>query len=153
MRKRWYLGAALSCTIALAFAAGVAQGKGPSFKRLNAAGRSDLPFSDAIVAGDTIYIAGTLGIDPETGKPPTDPEAEARLVLDGIAAKLALAHATMDDLVAVQVFCPDLALYDGFNAVYRTYFQNGYPTRSFIGSGPLLRGARFEVNGIAIRRR
>jgi enamine deaminase RidA (YjgF/YER057c/UK114 family) len=58
----------------------------------------------------------------------------------------------MDDLVAVQVFCSDISLYDEFNAIYRTYFSGGFPTRAFIGSGKLLRGGRFEVQGIAVKR-
>ena len=57
----------------------------------------------------------------------------------------------MDDLVSIQIFCPDLSLYERFNAVYRTYFDDHFPARAFIGSGPLLRGARFEINGIAAR--
>ena len=68
------------------------------------------------------------------------------------ALELALADASMDDLVSVQVFCPDLELYDAFNEVYAGYFSKGnYPVRAFIGSGPLLRGARFEINGIAYK--
>ena len=57
----------------------------------------------------------------------------------------------MDDLVWVQVFCPDLSLYDEFNAIYRTYFKDHFPVRAFIGSGQLLRGAHFEVMGIAVK--
>jgi reactive intermediate/imine deaminase len=139
--------------VVAALAAGVALGKGDALKRLNLPGRGDdLPFSHAVVAGDTIYVAGTLGLDPETGKPPADAKAEARLALDGIKAKLELAGAGMEDLVTVQVFCPDLELYEDFNAVYRTYFKDAYPARAFVGSGPLLRGARFEINGIAVKR-
>ena len=108
-------------------------------------------FSDAIQVGDTLYLAGRLGLDPETGSPPADPGDEARMVLDQIAAVLAEADMTMDDLVSVQVFCSDVALYDDFNAVYRTYFTADPPARAFLGSGPLLRGARFEVQGIAVR--
>jgi len=137
----------------LAFSAGASLGKGKAISRINLPGSNDnLPFSHVVVAGNTIYVAGTLGLDPETGKPPTDPKAEAKLVLDGIKQKLELAGAGMDDLVTVQVFCPDLSLYDDFNAVYRTYFDEGFPARAFIGSGPLLRGTRFEVNGIAVVR-
>jgi 2-iminobutanoate/2-iminopropanoate deaminase len=55
---------------------------------------------------------------------------------------------TMDDLVFVQVYCTDVKLYDTFNAVYRTYFKR-FPARAFLGSGPLLGGARFEIQGIA----
>jgi enamine deaminase RidA (YjgF/YER057c/UK114 family) len=58
----------------------------------------------------------------------------------------------MDDLVSVQIFCPDLSLYEKFNEVYRTYFTKDFPARAFIGSGPLLRGGRFEAQGTAIRR-
>jgi enamine deaminase RidA (YjgF/YER057c/UK114 family) len=58
----------------------------------------------------------------------------------------------MDDLVFVQIFCSDVAHYDAFNAVYRTYFEREFPARAFIGSGDLLFGARFEVQAIAVRR-
>lgn len=133
------------------FLAGLAAAGGSHLERLNLAGRSDSrPFSHAVVAGKTVYVAGTLGIDSETGAPPADPMAEARLALDGMKAKLALAGATMDDLVSVEIFCSDPSLYAEFNAVYATYFDHGFPARAFIGSGPLLRGARFEVVGVAV---
>lgn len=144
----------VAAALLAAFAAGAALGKKGRIDRLNLAGRSDSrPFSHAVLADDFIFVAGTLGLDPETRRPPEDPMAEARLALDGIRAKLALAGATMDDLVAVQIFCPDTALYEGFNEVYAGYFTKGvYPSRSFIGSGPLLFGSRFEINGIALKR-
>ena len=117
----------------------------------NLPGRGDeLPYNHIVVAGDTVYVAGTIGVDPATGLAPADPEQEARLALDGVKAKLALAGLTMDDLVSIQVFCSDLSLYDTFNAVYRTYFQRDFPVRAFIGSGPLLRNGRFEISGIAV---
>lgn len=141
--------AGAAAALAFAFAGGLALGAAEGPRRLSPPGATDLPFSHAVVAGGTIYLAGTLGLDPETGKPPADPEAEARLALDEIRRKLALAGATMDDLVSVQVFCTDLELYDEFNAVYRTYFEKGYPARTFVGSGPLLFGSRFEINGVA----
>ncbi len=82
---------------------------------------------------------------------PESVEQEARLVMDGIKTKVELAGLTMDDIVQVQVFCPDLALYEQFNEVYKTYFDEHFPARAFIGSGPLLRNGRFEVNAIAVR--
>jgi 2-iminobutanoate/2-iminopropanoate deaminase len=114
--------------------------------------KDTLPFSDAVLVGDTLYLAGRIGIDPETGKPPAELEKEIRLLLDGMKATLAAANMTMDDLVSVQVFCPDLSLYEKFNEIYRTYFIKDFPARAFIGSGPLLRGGRFEAQGIAVRR-
>jgi len=114
--------------------------------------KDTLPFSDAVLVGDTLYLAGRIGIDPETGKPPAELEKEIRLLLDGMKTTLASANMTMDDLVSVQVFCPDLSLYEKFNEIYRTYFSKNFPARAFIGSGPLLRGGRFEAQGIAVRR-
>jgi 2-iminobutanoate/2-iminopropanoate deaminase len=111
-----------------------------------------LPYSDGVIVGDTLYLAGKIGIDPQTGKPPEDVEKEIRLLLDGMKTTLAAASMTMDDLVSVQVFCPDLSLYEKFNEIYRTYFAKNFPARAFIGSGPLLRGGRFEAQGIAVRR-
>jgi reactive intermediate/imine deaminase len=110
------------------------------------------PFSDGVMTGNILYLAGRLGLDPKTGKPPEDVEQEIRLLLDGIKSVLSEAGMTMDDLVQVQIFCPDLTLYDKFNAVYKTYFTGQMPARAFIGSGPLLRGARFEVMGVAVKR-
>jgi 2-iminobutanoate/2-iminopropanoate deaminase len=114
--------------------------------------KDTLPFSDAVLVGDTLYLAGRIGIDPETGKPPAELEKEIRFLLDGMKATLATANMTMDDLVSVQVFCPDLSLYEKFNEIYRTYFTKDFPARAFIGSGPLLRGGRFETQGIAVKR-
>ena len=153
MRNRWIVLFGAGIVVLAAFTAGFSLGTESSLTRLNLSGRSDdLPYSHAVVAGETIYVAGTIGVDPDTGKPPADPMAEARLALDGMKAKLELAGASMDDLVSVQVFCPDLSLYESFNEVYRTYFEDGFPARAFIGSGPLLRGGRFEINGIAAKR-
>jgi len=116
-------------------------------------GRTDtLPYSDGVLVGETLYLAGRIGIDPQTGKAPEDVEKEIRLLLDGMKTTLAAANMTMDDLVSVQISCPDLSLYEKFNEIYRTYFSKNFPARAFIGSGPLLRGGRFEAQGIAVRR-
>ncbi len=110
------------------------------------------PFSDGVLVDNTLYLAGHIGIDPKTGKPPEELEHEIRNTLDGIKTTLAEAGMTMNDLVYVQVFCSDLSQYDKFNAIYRSYFEKDFPARAFIGSGPLLRGGHFEVQGIAVKR-
>lgn len=153
MRTPWAGTAAVVIGVLLGFSIGTSPGKGGSIRRLNLPGRTDdRPYSHVVVARDTIYVAGSIGVDPETGKVPEDPMAEARIALDAVKAKLALAGATMDDLVSVQVFCSDLSLYGAFNELYGTYFDEGAPARAFVGAGPLLFDARFEINGIAARR-
>jgi reactive intermediate/imine deaminase len=113
--------------------------------------KDERPFSDAVRVGQTLYLAGRIGLDPVTQKPPADVATEVRNVMDQIKAVLAQEGMTMDALVSVQVFCPDLTLYGTFNDVYRGYFTKGFPARAFIGVGSLLAGGRFEVQGIAVK--
>ncbi|HEX3467311.1 MAG TPA: RidA family protein [Candidatus Elarobacter sp.] len=110
------------------------------------------PFSDAVRAGDTLYLSGRLGLDPVTHKPPADAADEARQLLDDVRRVLETAGMTMDDLVMVTIFAPDVSHFAAFNAVYMSYFSGPMPARAFIGSGPLLFGARFEVTAIAAAR-
>lgn len=117
----------------------------------SAADADALPFSGAVRVGDTLYLSGALGLTDE-GKVPDDPAEEARLVMDSIKETIEEAGYTMDDLVTVQVFCSDVTHYQAFNGVYRTYFTKEFPARAFIGSGALLFNARFEVQGIAVKR-
>ncbi len=94
------------------------------------------PISDAVLVGDTLYISGHLSVDP----------------MERVKRTVESAGMTMDDVVSMQVFCTDLALFDTFNSVYRSYFTHGFPARAFLGAGTLLRGAHFEVLGVAVRR-
>jgi 2-iminobutanoate/2-iminopropanoate deaminase len=109
------------------------------------------PFSNGVLVGGTLYVGGHLGVDPATGKVPTDAEAEAHLVLDSVKQTLERAGLTMADLVSVTVYCTDLDQYDKFNAVYRSYFHDHYPARAFVAVAKLVRGARFEIAGVAVK--
>ncbi len=119
--------------------------------------RAQLPFSDAVRTGDTLYVAGTLGLDPATLSDPktarvaAEPADEARYALDAVKHTLEAAGFKMDDLVSVTIFCTDLDLYGTFNDVYRGYFHGHFPARAFIGASKLVRGARFEVMGTAVK--
>ena len=108
------------------------------------------PFSGAVQTGDTLYISGMIGL--VNGQVPDSAAEEARVLLDSIKSTVEEAGMTMDDLVYVQIFCSDVADYDAFNSVYRTYFTQEFPARAFIGVGTLLFNARFEMQSIAVRR-
>ena len=111
----------------------------------NAANATQPPFSGAVLVGDTLYLSGMLGTGDTA-------EAAAKGVLTSMQNTLKTAGMTMDDLVSVQIFCPDVSNYDAFNKVYRSFFTQEFPARAFLGSGPLLNNAKFEVQGIAVRR-
>ena len=110
------------------------------------------PYSDGILAGNTLYLSGRIGLDPKTGKPPAEIDDEIKLMLDSMKGTLTQAGMTMDDIVYVQVFCTDLTLFDKFNPIYKSYFSKDLPARAFIGAGSLLRGGHFELQAIAVRR-
>jgi len=112
----------------------------------NPANAAQPPFSGAVVVGDTAYLSGVLGTGDTA-------EAAATTGLTSLQNTLKAAGMTMDDLVSVQIFCPDVtANYDAFNKAYRTFFKEEFPARAFLGSGPLLNGAKFEIQGIAVKR-
>lgn len=116
----------------------------------NASDSASPPFSSAVLTGETLYISGMLGL--VDGQVPDDPAEEARVLLDSIKSTLEEADMTMDDLVYVQIFCSDVAHYDAFNQVYRSYFTREFPARAFLGAGTLLFNARFEIQSIAVKR-
>ena len=137
----------------LVLAVNMVAANAPKRRYINLPGKSAaLPFSDAVLVGDTLYISGRIGIDPKTGQAPADLDQEIKLLLDGFEAVLKEAGMTMDDLVQATVFSPDLSLFDKWNAAYRTRFKGELPARAFIGAGSLLRGGHFEMMGIAVKR-
>jgi 2-iminobutanoate/2-iminopropanoate deaminase len=141
---------------AVALALGLPLSEGPSERTLERSYFAHLatpgaPSSDAVRTGNTLYLAGHLGLDPATGEAPTDSAAEARLLMGGIERTMAGAGFHMDDLVAVTVFSTDAGLNGTFNAVYESYFHRRYPARSFVGASELQHGAHFEVAAIAVR--
>lgn len=123
----------------------------PKRRAINLPDRSpQAPFSSAILTGDTLYIAGNIGLD-KAGKAPEKIEDEIKNLLEAYKTLLAQAGFTMDDLVYVQISCTDLSYYDKFNAAYKTYFTKDLPARQFVGVASLLRGGHFEMQAIAVR--
>ncbi len=154
MRRATMVAAVFAAGVGVGAAIGAARVKAaPARRYVNLPGRAvSAPFSDAVQVGDTVYLAGRIGFKPGTREIPATAEEEAKNVLDQYKAVLAEAGMTMDDLVSVQVFCSDVKLFDTWNKVYPTYFGKDLPARAFLGSGPLLFGARFEMQGIAVKR-
>ena len=110
------------------------------------------PFSDAVLVDDTtLYLSGRIGLKPGIDEIPGTVEEEVHLLMQDLQQLLRSAEMELEELVFLQVFSPDVALWAPFNEIYRQYFTGPMPPRSFIGSGPLLFGAHFELQGIAVR--
>ncbi len=109
------------------------------------------PFSDLVRVGDTHYVSGQIGLEPQTMRPPPDARSEVTLLMNGLRRLLAAHDLAMNDLVQVTIYTPDVSLFDLFNEIYVSYFEGRLPARAFLGSGPLLFGARFELTAIAVR--
>jgi 2-iminobutanoate/2-iminopropanoate deaminase len=111
---------------------------------------SDLPFSEAVRVGRTVYLSGQVGIAPGSMQlVPGGIEAESRQTLENIKAILAANDLSMSDVVKCTVMLADIAEWGRFNEVYKTFFEQPYPARSAFGASGLALGARVEVECIA----
>ena len=112
----------------------------------------DLPFSEAVRVGDTLYLSGQVGIAPGTLKlVPGGLKEEARQTMENIKTSLEAHGFTMRDVVKCTVMLADMAEWGAFNEVYRTYFTGRYPARSAFGANRLALGAKVEVECIAAK--
>lgn len=116
----------------------------------DAPSKEDLPFSQAIVHGDTVYVSGQVGTNPETGEVVDGGiEAETRQTMENISAILAAAGTSMDNVVKATVFLDDIDEFSEFNEVYREFLQEPLPARSAFEVGDLAIDIAVEVEVIA----
>ena len=110
------------------------------------------PYSQAIQAGDFIFVAGEKGLDPKTGKIVEGGiAAETRQTLENVKAILEAAGATMDDAVRSVVYMTDMAQFAEMNGVYADYFGEDPPPRSCVQVVALPAGAHVEIEITAVR--
>ncbi len=103
-------------------------------------------YSQAVRAGDTVYVSGQIPLDPATGQLVSgDIEAEIRRVFDNLKAIAQAAGGSLADVVKLTVFLTDLTHFPKVNEVMATYFKEPYPARAAIGVAALPRGARVEM--------
>ena len=104
------------------------------------------PYSQAVKAGNLIFVAGEKGIDPATGKiVPGGIEAETRQTLENIRVILAAAGATMDNVVRSVVYMTDIGEFQQMNQIYAEYFQSDPPGRSCVQVVALPADAHVEI--------
>ncbi len=109
------------------------------------------PYSQAIQAGDTIYISGQIAINPSTGDLITASiEEETHQVLKNVGAILDAAGLSYENVVSCSVFIKDMELFGRINAVYTTYFSTGIPpARALVQVSDLPKHVNIEISAIA----
>jgi 2-iminobutanoate/2-iminopropanoate deaminase len=108
------------------------------------------PYSQAIVANGFVFCSGTAGIDPATGEAPEGIEAQTEQALRNLAAVLAEAGASMDDLVKTTIFYADAATFGIVNEVYARHMPDPAPARSAPANVTLPRGLLISIEAIAV---
>lgn len=109
------------------------------------------PYSQAIIAGNTVYVAGQGPLDPKTGRiEVTGIEEQAKRTFENIKAILEASGSSMANVVKVNIYLADLKDFAKMNEIYRQYFPADYPARATIGA-QLLLGMLIEVDCIAVK--
>ena len=110
------------------------------------------PYSQAIQAGNTIYVSGQLPIDPATGAfAGEDIAAQTRQSLTNIKNILAAAGADMSNVVKTTVLLADIADFAAMNAVYAEFFTAPFPARAAFQAAALPKNARVEIECVAVK--
>ena len=151
--------ALLVCACAIAYAepalrSPAAGQKAPQKKVIAPAGSpsTGLPFSPALMVGDTLYLSGMLGADSSGNLAPGGLEPEMRQIFTNTGNLLKAANMDFSDVVSVTVYLGDIKDFPQMNAIYKEYFKTEpLPTRSTVAVKDLLRGAKLEITMTAVR--
>jgi 2-iminobutanoate/2-iminopropanoate deaminase len=133
----------------------IAAGRPPSSSKraINPPGTAEgLPFSNGILVGNTLYVAGQEGLDNGKVRPGgIGPETQA--ALENIKKIVTAAGLEMADVVSVTVYIADLAEFGEMNKVYKTFFPEPRPARATVQVAALVGHARVEISAIAVKTR
>ncbi len=105
-------------------------------------------YSQAVRVGETVYLAGQIGLDPITMQLAESTEGQIHRVFQNLRAVATAAGGSLDDVVKVNVYLTDLAHFPKVNEIMATYFRQPYPARAAVGVASLPRGAMVEADGV-----
>jgi reactive intermediate/imine deaminase len=105
-------------------------------------------YSQAVRAGDTVYLSGQIPLDPKTMQLVEGFEAQVRRVFDNLLAVCRAAGGGFDDVVRLTIYLTDLGQFPKVNEIMATYFREPYPARATVGVASLPRGAAVEVDAV-----
>ncbi len=107
-------------------------------------------YSQAVKAGDTVYLSGQIGLDPETMQMVDGIEAQIHRVFANLGAVAEAAGGSLGDVVKLNVFLTDLGHFAKVNEIMAQYFTQPYPARAAVGVASLPRGALVEADGVMV---
>jgi 2-iminobutanoate/2-iminopropanoate deaminase len=109
------------------------------------------PYSQAVRARNWLFLSGQIGLDPTTGDLVAGGVvAEAQRILENLGAVLQAAGASLDHVVRTTIYLVDIADFSRVNEVYARCFRAPFPARATVGVAALPRGARIEIDAIAV---
>src|SRR6266403_620510 len=122
-------------------------------KAINVARNRNLPFSDGILAGNTLYVAGQEGTDDQGRLVAGGITPEAKAALDNIQKVIKAAGFELKDIVSVTVYLADIHEFGEMNKVYKSVMPDPKPARATIQAAGLVNSARIEVSAIAVKQK
>jgi reactive intermediate/imine deaminase len=108
------------------------------------------PYSQAVQAGNTVYLSGQIGLDPATMQMAEGIDAQIVRVFENLKAVATAAGATLDDAVRITIYLTDLAHFAKVNEAMARYFNAPYPARAAVGVKELPRGALVEADAVLV---
>ncbi|MFI9653298.1 RidA family protein [Guyparkeria sp. GHLCS8-2] len=109
------------------------------------------PYSQAVRAGDTVYLSGQIALDPATMTLVEGGiEAQTRRVFDNLTAVCRAAGGELADVVKLQIYLPDLSHFETVNAIMKEYLAEPFPARAALGVRALPKGAEVEIDGVMV---
>lgn len=122
-------------------------------KAINLSSENNLPFSDGIVVGNSLYIAGQQGQDASGKLVPGGIAPETKAALETIEKVIKKAGFKLSDIVSVNVYLADINEFGDMNNVYKAFLPNPKPARTTIQAAVLVNHARIEISAIAVRQK
>ena len=108
------------------------------------------PYSQAVQSGNTVYLSGQIGLDPQTMQMAEGIDAQIARVFDNLKAVAAAAGGSLADAVKVNIYLTDLANFARVNDAMASHFSQPYPARATVQVAALPRGALVEVDAVLV---
>jgi len=108
------------------------------------------PYSQAVQAGNTVYLSGQIGLDPQRMELVDGFEAQAVRVFDNLTAVARAAGGSLADVVKLNIYLTDLSRFGEVNEIMKRYFSDPYPARAAVGVKALPKGAEVEADAILV---